>query len=131
MRVVSLFGIDVATCGQQRDVSISGGVFGEQGYVGSITGFVLSTGRFIESACECEFDADDRLDAELFCCLCELHDSADVVVVGDGQCVQSELFGGEQQIPRFRCSLLKRIIAMSMQLRVATSDGFCVRGAVG
>ena len=41
MRVVAFFGVDVGACGEQRDVPISGGGFGDEGYVWALVGFVL------------------------------------------------------------------------------------------
>ena len=79
---------------------------------------------FVQAVGEGELDADDRLDAEFFGGLRKFHDATDVVVVSDGERMNSQLLCGEQQVPRFGCSLLERVVAVGMQFGIVRLAGF-------
>ena len=97
--------------------------------MGPLRRVVFGFRRFTQPACESQLDADNRLDAKLFRSLGELHYAAHVVVVGYGECVDAKLFGSEQKVPGFGRPFLKRVVAVTVQLRPPASGVSCARRA--
>ena len=109
--MVALHRLHVRFRQELAEVAVTGCVPGEQRYVVATYAAGAGGGQRCLSA-------DDGLYADRFCRLGELHGPAQVVVVCDGERVDAEAVGADEQVPTLGGSFLEGVVGVAVQLCV-------------